>query len=269
MQNITNLLKKITGMKQVKLTSRGNTAIFAALYCCRKLSKHKRVLIPDQGGWFTYKKYPQYLELEPVEMKTDLGLIDIAELKKNLKDTCCLLYANPAGYYAEQDVKKIYEACKGKCLVILDVSGSIGRKDYSKYCDFMLASFGDDKIVNAGYGGFVATNNKEFFEKPKEIFNLTRFDDKYSAKVAEKLKNLKQRYAFLDKINKKIKKDLKNYSIIHKDKKGINVIVKYSSEKEKNELIKYCLKNVFPFRKCPFYIKVKTKAISIEVKRLR
>jgi len=34
-------------------------------------------------------------------------------------------------------------------------------------------------------------------------------------------------------LNKKIKDDLKRYDIIHKNKKGINVLVKFNNEKEK------------------------------------
>lgn len=268
MKEAKELIRKITNMKYIELTSRGNTAIFSALYCARKLSKSKKVLIPDQGGWFTYKKYPLYLELEIEEVKTNYGLIDLKDLKKKIKGACCFLYSNPAGYFAEQDIKEIYDICKGKCLVILDVSGSIGKKDYSKYCDIMIGSFGDDKPVNLGYGGFVGTNNKDNFEKPKEIFNLTIFDSKYLKELENKLKSLRERYQYYEKINKKIKNDLKKYEIIHEDKDGINVAVKFKDKKRKDEIISYCKRNNYPFRICPFYIRVKEKAISIEVKRL-
>lgn len=267
-QKVIDLLKKITRMKYLELTSRGNTSIFSALYCARKLNPKKKVLIPDQGGWFTYKKYPVYLELGVEEVKTDYGIIDLKDLKKKIKNTNCLLYSNPAGYFAEQDVKEIYNVCKGKCLVILDVSGSIGLKDFSKYCDFMIGSFGEGKPVNLEYGGFVGVNNKGYFDKPKEIFNLTVFEDKYYKPLLEKMENLKKKYQYYNKINKKLKKDLRNFNIIHKDKEGINVVVKYKDNKEKEKIIDYCVKHKYPFRICPFYIRVKEKAISIEVKRL-
>ena len=81
-QQVINLLKKTTNMKYVELTSRGNTAIFAALYCARKINPNKKILIPDQGGWFTYKKYPKYLEFDVENVKTDYGIIDLKDLKK-------------------------------------------------------------------------------------------------------------------------------------------------------------------------------------------
>ena len=268
MKQVIDLLKKITKENYIELTSRGNTAIFSVLYCARKINPKKIVLIPDQGGWFTYKRYPFYLELRIEQVKTNYGIIDLKDLKKKIKNANCLLYSNPAGYFAEQPVKEIYNICRDKCLVILDVSGSIGLKDYSKYCDFMIGSFGIDKPVNLGYGGFIGTNNKNNFEIPKEIFNLTIFEDKYYKPLLQKLKNLKIRYQYYNKINKKIKKDLKKYDIIHRNKEGINVAVKFKDNKEKENLIEYCKKHKYPFRICPFYIRVKAKAISIEVKRL-
>lgn len=267
-QQIIELLKKITNEIYIELTSRGNTAVFTSLYCARKINPKKTVLIPDQGGWFTYKKYPKYLEFDIKEVKTDYGVIDLKDLEKKIKDVCCLLYSNPAGYFAEQPVKEIYNICKGKCLVILDVSGSIGLKDYSKSCDFMIGSFGEGKPVNLGYGGFTAVNNKELFDKPKEIFNLTVFEEKHYKGLLEKLRDLEKRYQYYNKINKKIKKELENYNIIHKDKKGINVVGKFKDKAEKEKIIDYCKKHKYPFRICPFYIRVKEKAISIEVKRL-
>ena len=79
-QKVIDLLKKITNEKYIELTSRGNTAVFASLYCARKLNPKKTVLIPDQGGWFTYKKYPIYLELQTEQVKTDYGIIDLKDL---------------------------------------------------------------------------------------------------------------------------------------------------------------------------------------------
>src|SRR3989339_1003422 len=108
-EKIKDRLRKLTGHNTVELTSRGNIAIFAALYLARQSTLDKNhkitkniVLIPDQGGWFTYKKYPKMLELEPVEVKTDNGVIDTGNLKKIIKDDkkiLCVLYSNPAGYF--------------------------------------------------------------------------------------------------------------------------------------------------------------------------
>jgi hypothetical protein len=46
-EKIIQLLKKYSGHDNIFLTSRGNTAIFIALYIGRKLGFNKRVLIQD------------------------------------------------------------------------------------------------------------------------------------------------------------------------------------------------------------------------------
>ena len=81
------------------------------------------------------------------------------------------------------------------------------------------------------------------------------------------------------KNNKKIKQDLKDFEIIHKNKKGINVLVRFKDEKERNKLINYCETNNFKYKLCKkvsntktsifSFIKVNENAISIEVQRLK
>jgi dTDP-4-amino-4,6-dideoxygalactose transaminase len=211
------------------------------------------------------------LEFNVELVKTDYGLIDLNNLDKKLKEKkyCAFIYSNPAGYFAEQPIEAIYEICKkNNCLVILDVTGSIGSELCNgSFADFTVGSFGKWKPVNLGYGGFLSTKKKEFFEKPKEIFNTASFDENYATLLCKKLENVKKRYELFDKINKKIKKDLKSLKILHKDKRGINVIVKFSNESEKNSIIAYCIKNNYQFTICPRYIRVNENAISIEVKR--
>lgn len=265
-EQIIKELKKLSGHNLIELTSRGNTAIFAALYCARKIMGLGKVLIPDQGGWLSYQKYPKHLEMETVEVKTDKGLIDLNDLKEKVKDAKVLLYSDYAGYFAEQDVCNAYNVCKGHCLVILDITASIGYKNYGKYCDFAVCSMGKWKPINLGYGGFLSTNKKILFEKPREIFNTTSFEEQYYEPLLSKLNELKKRQEFLVKECKKIKKDLKDFNILHKDKLGINVVIAFNDEKEK--IINYCKKNNYKYTLCPRYIRVNQDAISIEVKRL-
>jgi len=275
---IISELKKLTKHNYIELTERCNTAIFAALYCARKLAlddKHnitkKAIIIPDQGGWLTYEKYPKMLELEAKKVKTEHGIIDLKELKEISKNACAFIYSNPAGYFAEQPIKDIYKICKeNNCLVIMDVTGCIGDAKLcdGDYADFTVCSFGRWKPINLGYGGFVSTGKKEYFDKAKEIFNTTSFDEKYLPLLDEKLKELSKRLDFLYKKADKVKNDLKGFSILHKDKKGINVVVKFSNNGEKEKIINYCKTNNLEYTLCPRYIRVMDKAISIEIKRL-
>jgi hypothetical protein len=272
-QKIIGLLKEYTNHNIIELTSRGNTAIFAALYIARKWFldngeiKKKIVLYPDQGGWISFYKYPGMLELESKKIKTDYGVIDLNYLKNIIKkgNVDALIYSTPAGYFAHQPIKEIYNICKDNCLVILDITGSIGTK-LGNYADLMVASFGKWKPINMGYGGFVSIKNKDVYEKAREIFNTTSFDEKYIPLLLKKLEELPKRYELFNKINEKIKDELKDFDIIHRNKKGINVIVKFKDEKEK--IINYCKNNNLEFTLCPRYIRVDEKAVSIEVKRL-
>ena len=274
-QRIISELKKLTKHEHIELTSRGNSAIFAALYAARKWFldnlkiKKKIILYPDQGGWISYYKYPKMLELEPEKIKTDYGIIDLDNLKNTIEkgNITALIYSDPAGYFAQQPIKEIYEICKDKCLVILDITGSIGAKQ-GDYADLMIASFGEWKPVNLNYGGFVSIKNKDVYEKAKEIFNTTSFDEKYFNELLKKLEELPKRYELFNKANKKIKNELKDFKIMHKDKKGINVIVKFDDDKEKEKIINYCNNNNLEFTLCPRYIRVNEQAVSIEVKRL-
>jgi dTDP-4-amino-4,6-dideoxygalactose transaminase len=271
---VKHLLSAYTGHAAIELTSRGNTAIFAALYVARKLRlKKKTVLIPDQGGWLSYRKYPKMLEMKIIELKTDLGVIDPGELKKALDthDVNCVLYQNPAGYFAEQDMKGIYDACRGRCAVILDVSGSLGYPKMcdGNYADVMVGSFGHAKPVDVGYGGFVSIKEDRNHELAGEIFNTTAFDDEYLEPLYNELKGVGQKMDRLFRESGKIKDELKGFEIAHRDRKGINVIVMYDTEKVKQEIIAYCEKNKYQYTQCPRYIRVMRDAISIEVKRMR
>jgi len=268
-QKVINLLETYTKHRITKLTSRGNTAIFAALKCARQLNPRKHILVPDQGGWLTFLSYPKKLGFEIKKVKTDHGIIDLDDLKNKIKDASALIYTNPAGYFAEQPINKIYKICKNNCIAILDASGSIGNNLCDgNYADIIIASFGKWKPVNLEYGGFISFKDKTNYECSRRILAELHFDNKKTSLLYEKLKNIKRRYDLFYKINKKIKKDLKNFRIIHKNKKGINVVVAFSDEKEKNKLINYCEKNKYQFTICPVYIKVNEKAISIEVKRI-
>ena len=113
---------------------------------------------------------------------------------------------------------------------------------------------------------------RSVFDKPREIFNTINFDEGYLPQLLAKLKTIKKRYELFNKINKKIKKDLKDFNILHKDKAGINVIIKFNDNQEKEKIINYCDKNNLEYTICPKgifgHIRVNCDAISIEVKRL-
>ncbi len=272
-----DILKKYTRHNHVRLTSRGNIAIFIALYCARKVNGLNPVITTDSGGWITYLKYPRMLQMKVSLIETDYSLVKLEELREKTKDATAFLYAQPGGYFVDQPYKEIYKICKkNKCLVIKDVSGSIGTKYCDgRYADFMVCSFGRGKPINLGYGGFVSAKEGEFFQRSKEIFNTDKFDTGSTPLLLSKLDNLKKRYNLFEEYNKKIKSDLNNFEILHKDKWGINVLVKFNNDEQKEKIINYCKTNNLPYKICRrvrdpkknllSFIKVNEDAISIDV----
>jgi hypothetical protein len=197
--------------------------------------------------------------MEKVELKTDYGLLILSELEK-LDEKSVLLVNSLPGYCAEQQMKKIAEICsRRKCLLINDSSGTIGT-DIAKTGDIIISSFGKDKPVNLNYGGCVAFDDDW---NVKEEFDFSKEDS-----LVQKLNELPERLKMYSQINKKIKNDLKEFDIIHKDNRGINVIVKFENDSEKEKIINYCKSSNYEYTVCPRYIRVNDNAVSIEVKRL-
>ncbi|MBN2422931.1 NUDIX domain-containing protein [Candidatus Woesearchaeota archaeon] len=261
-----NILKELTGKKHIIFTDRGNTSILLALKLCKSLNK-KDILIQDQGGWLTYRDFPKKLKLNLSEIKTDYGIVDTEELKNNCNEDSAFLLNSFPGYFAEEEnISEIQKTCnQNKTFLINDASGSIGTGS-AKTGDVILGSFGRAKPINVEYGGFIATDNENYYdflvnENKKQVIPF--YDSLY-----EKLTGLNARRERLYLINKKIKSDLTDFEIVHKSKQGINVIVKFNNEQVKNRIIKYCNKNNYEYTLCPRYIRILDDAVSIEVKRL-
>lgn len=263
------LLTNLTNKENIKLVQRGNNAILYALKIAKKLKKTK-ILIQDQGGWITYKQFPKKLKLELIVLKTNQGLIQKEHLK-NIDNKSALLINSMTGYAAIQDMNLIQKICKkNNCLLINDITGTIGTKQ-ATIGDILVCSFGNYKPINIGKGGLIAVKNKEWFK-------LTEIQEEDFPELKQKLTDLPQKLFLLKKITNKIKQDLKEYNILHKNKEGINVLVKFNNEKEKNKIIKYCENNNFKYKICKkvsnpinslfSFIKVNEDAISIEVQRL-
>lgn len=265
---INKSLKKLTGHDFVELMKSGDDAVYASLYISSKLGKNKIALIPEEAGWLSYKKYPKRLGMEIKEVKCKDGLLDLDDLKLKVnKGAACLIYVNPAGYFAEQDANAVYNICKGKCLVIMDCSGSVGTKMCDgRYADMIVCSFGKWKPVNMNYGGFISFNDPRCKHDLNEL--KPHFDEHKLSELSGWLDDLEQRYALFNEHRIKVLTDLEEYDIVHPDRQGINVIVKFHNDDEKNKIIDYCRDNGYEYTLCPRYIRVNSPAVSIELKRL-
>ena len=69
-------------------------------------------------------------------------------------------------------------------------------------------------------------------------------------------------------MNKKVKKQLKDFDVIHRNEHGINVVVKTDSSERKAEVIDFCKVYGYDYVLCPKYYRVMEEAVSIELKRL-
>ncbi len=250
-------LQELTGKKKIKLVESGDHAILYILKLAKKLGKEK-VLIQDQGGWLTYRDYAKKAGLEKTELKTDYGILDLEDLKEKANEQSFVLVNSLNGYFSEQPMEIISEICAERnCLLVNDASGSIGT-DLGKVGDIIIGSFGRDKPVNLHYGGFIAYDEGEFegeFDSSKlELLN-EELDKLFAKLLAWETKNIK------------IKEDLKEFDVIHRESKGINVVVKFKDDSEKEKILKYCAENELPYTLCPRYIRVNCDAVSIEVKR--
>lgn len=273
-QKVIDLLSKYTRHEHVKLVQRGNAAIFCALYITRVKNPKPFILIPDMGGWLSYKNYPKMLGFDIKVVKTNRGLIDLIDLEKKAGSGAALIINSFAGYFAEQPLKYISKSCRRNgCLLIEDVSGSLGDTELcnGEFSDIIIGSFGKWKAVDSGYGGFISVSKKELFDDSKNIFSVMTFYPEY-ALLLEKLKKANLRVASLvakaAKVKEELSKKFQGIKIFHKELRGINVVVRYSDEKEKQEITDYCDSNKFEFVVCPNYSRIEEKAISIELKRL-
>ena len=275
---IISILKKLTNHDYIEIVTRGNSAISSALAL---VPKDKKVLIPEEGGWLYYRTAPKQLGLEAEEVKCQDAKINLQDLETKLstKKYGAFLYQNPGGYFAEQPGKEIYQLCKkNDCLVILDVSGSIGTKlGDGKYADLIVGSFGTWKLVEAKVGGFISSNDQKLWKRIKfeKIENEADLSN-----ILQQLEKLPQRISYLKNIRDKIiddfdklsalNKNLSNsnkFNIVHKNDLGFVIVVKFSNSQEKETIINYCNDNELEYTECPRYIRLNKKAISIEVKR--
>lgn len=263
-KEIDQKIRKLTKHEYVHLTDRGNSAIFLAMHIARKMNPKADILIPDQGGWFSYKGYPQFFGLNIVEVKTEYGVIDLEDLQRKVKNASVCIFSSFAGYFAEQPLEKISQICKeAGCLVIEDASGAIGDETLCNgtYSDIIVGSFGKWKAVACGYGGWISLQKREYFEAAKDAMSITKIHPQFYSEIGDALeKNKLQKLLVLQK---KVKEDLKDFEVLHRESRGLNVVVKFDAK-----ILEYCQEKNYPYVLCPSYIRVNEKAISIELKRL-
>lgn len=237
-------LSELFNKKHIYFVKRGNAAIKILLELAKKHSS--KLLIQDEGGWLTYEPFGKKLGFEV--SKIDLN-------KKIPFKNAVLLVQSMKGYHSLLDMEFIKKQCKkNNILLINDASGSIGLKE-ATFGDYILASCNKDKPLNYERLGIIASNKKLDIKE-------TKFDKE---EFLEKLKNLPERLKFLQEKKEKAKKLFKDFSIV--EEKGINIIVLFKNNEERNKIIEICESNKYEYTECPRYIRLLKKGISVEVKR--
>ena len=253
----------------MKLTSSGNNSIFVALSFIKG-----DIIIPDQGGWHGFKQIAKFLGKEIVTLKTDLGLINPKNIDElDISDNSALIFTSFAGYAADQDIKSISRYCKNNGITTIeDASAGIGdEKELLGNCknsDIVIASTGQPKIINVGSGGFIATNDENIFKESSPPLKLSKTNEIIASGIYEEINSVKENLQRTLNATDYLKKHIDN--TIHAKKRGVNLIIKDDDAKQKTWELKKQLpidKSGF-INKCPNYNRVKTKAISIEIKNL-
>jgi hypothetical protein len=255
-----NKLKKLVDKKYIYFFESGDDAIWALLSLLSKT--HKKIIVPDFGGWFSYKKFPPKLGMDIIELKTDDALIDIADLKSKFlenSDNSIVLINSMGGYFVVEPMEEIFEICGNN--LINDVSASIGTDD-AKIGELCVGSFGEHKPLELSYGGFIGSNIE------LDVPNISMREG-FIKELEEAIDILDEKREFWNNHRITIIKDLEKHQILHKESAGINVIVAYDDEKEMHLLIQYCEEAGIEYKKCPNYIKVNRQAISFEIKRIK
>lgn len=262
-------IKELTSHESVKITSSGNNSIFIALSAIEG-----DIIVPDQGGWHGFKQIARFLNKNIITLKTDFGIINPTYLDElDINNDSALIFTSFAGYSGEQDIKEISKYCRSNNIITIeDASAGIGDKKNNlgngNYSDIIIASTGSPKLINVGSGGFITANNNEFFEKSKLPQKLSKTNEIICSGIDSELNYVEKNLELTLNATKYLKNNIE--PTIHHNRRGVNVIIPHENAKE----ISWNLKKSLPIDKsgfittCPNYNRVKTKAISIEIKNL-
>lgn len=260
-------IKDLTTKEHVKMTSSGNNSIFIAL-----AAVEGDIIVPDQGGWHGFKQIAKFLNKNLITLKTDAGLINTDYLDDiEIRNDSALIFTSFAGYTAEQDVECIVKYCKGNGIITIeDASAGVGdsEKKLGLNSDIILASTGSPKIINVGSGGFIATDMEEIFKNTSMPQKLSKTSEIICSGIDNEIDNIGKNLELSLNATEHVKKHVD--ATLHKDKRGINVIIPHDDAKS----ICWDLKKTLTTDKsgiittCPNYNRVKQKAICIEIKNL-
>ncbi len=289
LETCRNKLKAIVGKKELYFTKRCNKSIdISVIAALNKLDRQKErlLIIQEEGGWITYKNQAKKHNLTLVRIRMDKGRLSrdhlIDEIEKNKGNSILIMHSLP-GYSYEEDMGSVFNAIKslrkkGKSAILInDCCGSIGSES-GKVGDIVVCSFGEAKPLSAGGGGFIAADNFSYYDdSDKFLSNILQNAESEAENTIDfdllinRIDELKERRKAWYEKAESVKYDLRKrgFNILNPEKGGINVLVEFSGDNEKERLINYCKEKGMEYTECPRYIRTNKQAISIEIKRLK
>lgn len=221
MDEAKKAISRTTGHDHVSMVASGNCAIMAVLAGIKG-----RVMVPDQGGWKGFMRYPDVLGLPMVKVETHLGVVEPetleAAIRKERPKT--FLLTSFAGYIADQDMKDISKICHENGVILVeDASGAVGDR---KLCDgsisdVIVCSTGAPKIINLTSGGFISTNNNEILDRAGDMIKACKPGTVECAGITEEIKAAPRRVERLVEFSSLLKEELPD--VIHQDRRGVCV----------------------------------------------
>lgn len=260
---VSKKLKFLVKKKNLIFTDSCDEALLISTKHLLDKSKNKIIVTQDTGGWLSYPKIAKKLEVPIIYIKTNKGKIVLSELKKYKE--CILIMHSLPGYCFDENMKSIQKICKKNNIKLInDACGSIGTES-AKIGDIICCSFGKWKPLSAGGGGFFASNN-EFDKEISEKSSEKSIQNDY-IKINAAIERLQERVGAWKKISSTVKKEKKEV-VINKGNQGINVLLKFKNDDEKEKLINFCQDKNLEYTICPRFIRSNEKAVCVEIKKL-
>ncbi|MGV8169152.1 MAG: DegT/DnrJ/EryC1/StrS family aminotransferase [Candidatus Nanoarchaeia archaeon] len=270
MERCREALKELVNKKELYFTLRCNKSIELAFQIAmvELEGSPKTLFIQKQGGWITYPNYAKKYKMNLVRLDNPEG--KIKEIKSDVEGNAVLIMHSLPGYSYEEDMNKISKLCAQKDVFLInDCCGSIGA-GAAKFGDISVCSFGEAKPLSAGGGGFIAADS--FSASQRELLRSAEKDA--AAKIdfirlKQAIDGLQERLLRWKKKKKESEQKLKkeNFKILNAGQ-GINVLVPFNAESEKERLIKFCVDENLEYVECPRYMRTLERALSIEIKRI-
>lgn len=199
----------------VLITGGGTSAIYLALQAST-LPPGAYIAVPNICCpdpvyaliWAGYKPY--FIDVNPDDFNIDVAQLEQAAVSGIIKGVIAVhLFGNPC------EIDRVQEICSTNDLFLIeDCAQALGNhykdKALGSFGDVSIYSFGNGKIVEAGHGGSLQTNDEALFVRATEMqsqipeFNIATHDKKavQHRTLYYKLYNATIKWPFIDILNR-------------------------------------------------------------------